>query len=307
MEKLAEIFAHRNWKYLDTEPGSPWEKTFRWPGLPEEEIMICVHKGCKIREVFHRQDFFFFNYAYKGSYGAFSHQHDNYITVKEGECCIGQPYTGYALSKKGEEEFTIIGVLIQKNTFYRFFFPVLSTDMKLFHFFLDPRTNTMSDDFIHLTLNECTPIRPLLEMMVTEYAFPEQDTQAILKPLVLTLLMHIARQYRLKNKKPAKAKLSDQIFQYINTHMDTVTLKELAGHFSYHPNYISTLLRRETDKTFSKILLELRMERADMLLKDTTLSIEEIACMLGYSNSSNFYKAFRKYYHISPRKYKRNI
>ncbi len=43
--------------------------------------------------------------------------------------------------------------------------------------------------------------------------------------------------------------------------------KDIAKHFSYHPNYISTLLHRETGKSFSKILLEQRMERAVSLLK----------------------------------------
>lgn len=40
-----------------------------------------------------------------------------------------------------------------------------------------------------------------------------------------------------------------------------------------------------------------------MLMKGTTLSNEEIAAMLGYSNSSNFYKAFKDYYGVSPREY----
>lgn len=307
MDKLAGIFAHRNWEYLDTEPGSPWEKTFHWPGLPEEDIMICVHKGNHIHETFHRQDFFFFNYAYQGNYGAASERHNHYITVQEGECCMGQPHTGYALNKQGKEEFIILGVLMRKEAFYRSFLPVLSADAKLFHFFLAPRTNSLSDEFIHLKLDKCTPVRPLLEMMVTEYAFPGDNTQAVLKPLVLALLMHVARQYRQKKESPAETKLSDRIIRYMNYHTDAVTLKEIARHFSYHPNYISTLLRRETKKTFSEILLELRMKRADILLKETSLSVDEIACMLGYSNSSNFYKAFREYYHVSPRKYERSF
>ncbi len=85
IEKLADDFARRDWKYLDVEPGSRWEKTFCWPGQQKEEIMICVHKGNMIQEDFHRQDFFFFNFAYKGSYGAFSYRYDNHITVREGE------------------------------------------------------------------------------------------------------------------------------------------------------------------------------------------------------------------------------
>lgn len=45
------------------------------------------------------------------------------------------------------------------------------------------------------------------------------------------------------------------------------------------------------------------MNRATALLKGTNLSVEEIAIMLGYSNPSNFYKAFRSYFHASPREY----
>ena len=45
------------------------------------------------------------------------------------------------------------------------------------------------------------------------------------------------------------------------------------------------------------------MDRALPLLKYTEFSIEEIAAMLGYSNSSNFYKAYKSYYGKSPREY----
>ena len=45
------------------------------------------------------------------------------------------------------------------------------------------------------------------------------------------------------------------------------------------------------------------MTRAACLLRGTPLSIENIAAMLGYRDSSNFYKAFREYYGKSPREY----
>ena len=91
--------------------------------------------------------------------------------------------------------------------------------------------------------------------------------------------------------------------QYMSEHIGTVTLREIADRFSYHPNYISTVMRREQGKTFSQILLEQRMDRAAVLLKGTALSVEEISLMLGYSNSSNFHKAFREFYHCSPREF----
>lgn len=301
IEKLGKQFAKRNWSYLDVPAGSPMEKSYVWPGSPEENIMICVHKGPDIQEMFHRQDFFFLNFAYSGDYGALSYKNDNHITVHENECYIGQPYAGYALSAHSEKDIIIIGILIQKETFFRVFLPALSADTKLFRFFLDPQTNKYSDEFIHLRFDDSGGIRTLLEMMVIEYANLQEDTQAILQPMVLTLLMMVARQYKQSAPVPKDERLSDKIVRYMGEHSDVVTLKDISKHFSYHPNYISTLLRREIGKSFSEILLEQRMERAVVLLKGTNLSVEEIAAMLGYSNSSNFYKAFREYYGSSPR------
>ena len=130
-----------------------------------------------------------------------------------------------------------------------------------------------------------------------------EDTQTILQPMVLTLLMMVARQYKRSISVPTDERLSDKIVHYMREHSDVVTFKDISKHFSYHPNYISTLLHREIGKSFSEILLEQRMERAVFLLKGTNLSVEEIAAMLGYSNSSNFYKAFREFYQCSPRDY----
>lgn len=115
--------------------------------------------------------------------------------------------------------------------------------------------------------------------------------------------MMVARQYKRSIPVPKDERLSDKIVRYMGEHSDVVTLKDISKHFSYHPNYISTLLHREIGKSFFEILLEQRMERAVFLLKGTNLSVEEIAAMLGYSNSSNFYKAFREFYQCSPRDY----
>ena len=123
--------------------------------------------------------------------------------------------------------------------------------------------------------------------------------------MVLALFMHIARRYRLEKSTVQASSLSESIIQYINSHPESVSLKEISEHFNYHPNYISTLLHKELGKTFSEIVLEKRMDRAIILLKGTTLSIEEISPMLGYSNTSNFYKAFREYYGRTPRDYMR--
>ena len=303
LDKLAAEFRTLDLTFHRMENGRESDVTSYWPGNADEDVMICVFNGKEIEEPFHRQDFFFLNYAYRGSYDALSAKRNRLITIHEGECYIGQPFSGYALRGDNQSERVIIGVLIRRETFFREYLPTLVSDSSMFHFFLAPETNRFSEEFIHLSFERSSPVRTLLEMMVTEYADRREDTQGILKPLALALFMNIARRYRMERQGTRGATLSERIIQYMSDHTDASTLKDIAAHFSYHPNYISTVLRRETGRTFSEILLEKRMERAAILLKGTSLPVEKIAPILGYGNSSNFYKAFREYFHLSPREY----
>lgn len=303
IEQLQQQFLTLDWTYHPSPAGKPSEKMYRWPGPPEEEILICVHQSGGKRELFHRHDFFYFNYTYQGEYDSISYKYDNFITIGEGELYAGQPFAGHALCVHDDQETIIIGVLIKKDTFFKSFLPMLATNTRLFHFLLDPVTNGFSDEFIHFKIEDDCNIRTLLEMMVIEYANKQDDTQTILKSLALAFLLQVARQFVHANSAQADAPLSERIAEYISEHVNTVTLKDLSSHFSYHPNYISAFLRRELGKSFSEILLEQRMNRAAVLLKGTNLPIEKVAVMLGYSNSSNFYKAFRQYFNRTPREY----
>lgn len=305
INKLGHDWSHLNWEFRDfkLEDGTP-DKMSQWQGDPNEDIIIVAFKGRHISEPFHRQDFFFIDYAYHLDYNALSSKYDNLITVREGDCYIGQPFSGYALKGDStDDDIIMIGVHIKKEAFFREYLPALSQDPDMFRFFLDPQTDKFSDEFIHLSFEKTSPVRSLLEMMVIEYADKKEDTQLILKPMVLALFMHIARRYRLEKSDIKAATLSESIVGYINSHPESVTLKDIAAHFSYHPNYVSSLLHKELGKTFSEIVLEKRMDRALIMLKGTTLSIEEISSMLRYTNTSNFYKAFRAYYGKSPREY----
>ena len=302
IDHLGKIFVTREWNYLETPKESKNEKTLAWPGRPEEKVIIRVRNGIDGGEEFHRHDFFFFNFAFMGDFETSSVKSDNRLIIREGEFYIGQPHTGHALLPQSEKTI-VIAILIQKNTFFRKFLPVLASNTKLFSFFLDPQNNKYSEDFIHLCFDEpCFP-RMLLEMMVIEYASLKDDTQDILQSLVLALLLLAARQYKSSTPVYENKRLSSRIAQYIGEHPDSASLKELATIFNHNPNYISNLLRRETGKSFSEIVLEQRMERAVSMLKNTGLSIEEIAKTIGYSNTSNFYKAFRGFYGKSPRYY----
>lgn len=303
IEKLGADFPNLHWDFQEHRIGNRTELISQWLGDPDEDIMVCAFKGKEIHEKFHRQDFFFLNYAYSGAYGAQSDRFDHHVTIQENECYIGQPFSGYALYGSGEKDIVIIGVLIRKEIFYRTFLQTISADRRLLHFFLDPKINSYSDEFIHLTDLKDGAIRTQVELMATEYANRKADTQDLLKPMTLTLIMMLARQFRVSQEEGADETVMEKMIRFMDEHLDHVTLSMLSAEFGYHPAYISAQFSEKEGRTFSQILLSQRMERAVFLMQHTDLSIEEITPMIGYTDKSNFYKAFREYCGKTPRQF----
>lgn len=280
-----------------------------WPGKENENVMVCVYRGSSIHEPFHRHDFIYFNYAWHNDYAALSDRDGNLITIHQGECYIGQPFSGYALRSIEGVESVIVGVLIRKEVFFRRFVQVFSYDNTLFHFFLDPEKDKYTDKYLHFSFHGVLQIRPLLETMILEYANRTESSQQVLTALAETLYLLVAGTYRSDAHLVTNTHQNDdhssagEMLAYMDDHFQTVTLQELSDHFSYHPNYISALLKKETGRTFSEILLEKRMEHALVLMKGTDLSNEEISEILGYTSTANYYKAFRRYYGMTPKEY----
>ena len=72
VEKLREEFGVLDWTYHNCPGENQEEKMFYWPGATEDEIMIVVHQSRGQQELFHRHDYFYFNYTYQGEYDSLS-------------------------------------------------------------------------------------------------------------------------------------------------------------------------------------------------------------------------------------------
>ena len=61
---------------------------------------------------------------------------------------------------------------------------------------------------------------------------------------------------------------------------------------------------REEGHSFAEVLETLRKEKAEALLQDKNLAIYEVGYLLGYSDATAFYRAFRRWHGSSPREYR---
>ncbi|MGL4967421.1 MAG: AraC family transcriptional regulator [Inquilinus sp.] len=67
-----------------------------------------------------------------------------------------------------------------------------------------------------------------------------------------------------------------------------------------------TLQRRITEDgaTFRELLVKARQELGRQLLSDPSAEIDEVACLLGYQDTSSFYRAFRDWEGVTPNRWR---
>lgn len=98
--------------------------------------------------------------------------------------------------------------------------------------------------------------------------------------------------------------LAGRICRELQTGQDSfATLETLALRIHMSPR---TLRRRLTDEgtSYNAILSDIRKERAVALLKTTHLSMESVASRLGFSEVSSFYRAFKLWTGLTPKKFR---
>jgi AraC-like DNA-binding protein len=118
-----------------------------------------------------------------------------------------------------------------------------------------------------------------IEKLIREHRQEQSTSEAILKIL-----------------KFMQARLSEKI-----------ALEDVAKEVFLTPNYVSHLIKRETGKTFSGLILEKRIERAKELLQFTPKRLAEIAEEVGFSDEAYFSKRFKLATGKTPKKFRDSI
>lgn len=97
----------------------------------------------------------------------------------------------------------------------------------------------------------------------------------------------------------------NEILEYVNNNYEkSMGLDDYAKQFHISSNYISRMFKKYTKVSFITYINELRIKKALELLKDTDLSIKEIAQKVGYNNLNYFYKNFRTITGITPKAFR---
>lgn len=158
-------------------------------------------------------------------------------------------------------------------------------------------------------------ILPLFESilfsMLTEYERCGGTDSPFLKCSVLELLMLLRAQGgSLHRAEDVGIKLPHQtvseIIGYINNnYFDDINLESICERFYISPSHFSRIFKRVSGCGFTEYVNNVRIKEALRLVKETDMSITEIAAAVGYKSITHFGRVFQKTVGVSPTEYRK--
>lgn len=99
-----------------------------------------------------------------------------------------------------------------------------------------------------------------------------------------------------------------RVTDYIEDHLhEDIKLAELASLVATTPQHFSRCFREEMGLPPYRYVLKRRLARAKDLLRQTKLSVGDIALAVGYDSPSHFSKLFRQNCRLTPNQYRRGL
>ncbi|MDQ0045458.1 helix-turn-helix transcriptional regulator [Variovorax boronicumulans] len=96
-----------------------------------------------------------------------------------------------------------------------------------------------------------------------------------------------------------------RVMRYVREHLsEEMSLNEAAAAAMLSPNYLAHLLKKQTDRTFTELVTERRLERAKELLLTSGVRIGDIAQQCGFSDADYFSRRFRQQIGVTPRQFR---
>ena len=129
---------------------------------------------------------------------------------------------------------------------------------------------------------------------------------------ILELLLYLAKMEFTPQNKLAEyqfeltetiRKIHDQLLQHME---QRITIEELSRQYLINPTTLKNAFKSVYGTSIAAHIKEHRMRQAAKLLKETNKSIAEIAQAVGYDSQSKFTAAFKIYFEVLPKEYRKN-
>ncbi|MDE7187451.1 MAG: AraC family transcriptional regulator, partial [Lachnospiraceae bacterium] len=223
-------------------------------------------------------------------------------TFTAGDFCILPPSARHLQSAC--DKCDTIKILVRLSAFTEVCAGLLKGQDLLSRFLLSSIYNENSGQCLLFRTGQDEAVREHIFDMFGEMLSPNPYTDRILTGMLMVLLLRLSKSCPAVTQAVPLGNSDHEILLYIQEHYSTITLEQLAAHLHYTVPYCSRYIKKLFGCTFSQLLKQIRFRKADLLLKNSTLTINQISKMIGYENPENFMRAFKKRHQMTPSQYR---
>lgn len=95
--------------------------------------------------------------------------------------------------------------------------------------------------------------------------------------------------------------------EYINNNYDRASITDIANQIGIDRSYLHHIFKEFFQVSPQEYLISYRLKTAASLLTETKVSISQVANVVGYDDSLQFSKIFKKHYGCSPKHYRNQV
>jgi AraC family L-rhamnose operon regulatory protein RhaS len=175
-------------------------------------------------------------------------------------------------------------------------------------------TARLRDYHLHLSPERHSEVEAMIEELNRERGANANVSRALVRGLFFRLLVFLARQHaqqrtalRHTSTRTARQQAHNvaQVLQFCDEHFcESLSVPQLAAMMFLSPGRFSEVFTREVGMPPATYLRRLRLERAQTLLRTTSLSATEIAHRSGFSDLAQLSRAFRAVFGTTPSAYR---
>lgn len=264
------------------------------------ERTVILFKPCKIEIPEHAHTYFEIIYVLSGSCVHLINQSAE--TFSAGDFCILPPAARHC--QHAGAEYDAIRILVRLSAFTEVCAGLLKGQDILSHFLLNSIYSENSDQYLLFRTGDNGEVRNHIFDMFGEMLTPNPYTDRILTGMLMILLLKLSQNWPAVTQAVSLGNTDHEILLYVQENYSSITLVKLAAHLHYTVPYCSRYIKKLFGCTFSQLLKQIRFQKADLLLKNSALTVDQISKMIGYENPENFMRAFKKRYQMTPSQYR---
>ena len=128
---------------------------------------------------------------------------------------------------------------------------------------------------------------------------------ALINELLFLVLSGVCHKMYKESEGSRESRILTETCRYVqeNFHRN-ITIKELADNVSFSPSYFFKVFKRAANTTPADYIISVRLSNAKQLLRESDLTMAQIADMCGFNDASYFSYYFKKSFGITPGEYR---